>query len=88
MRFLPTSGIESSNGTKLNLLARRAGDGLYLFAVNYDERARESLATMRLAGLAAGTAVSVVDEELYTPGAGRRFYGHLWPPGLHIYRLP
>ncbi len=81
------ASIQSSNGVKLDLLARQSGDGLYLFTVNYDERARESLATIRVEGLTAGTAVSVVDEERTLQAQDGAFTDAFAPLAVHIYRL-
>ncbi|MGA2863977.1 MAG: hypothetical protein ABSF95_05770 [Verrucomicrobiota bacterium] len=69
------------------MLARQSDNGLYLFAVNYDERARESLATIRLEGLAAGTTVSVVDEERTLQARDGSFTDTFAPLAVHIYRL-
>ena len=81
------AAIESADGAKLDLLARQTGDGLYLFAVNYDERARETRATIRLAGLTAGTAVSVVDEGRALAAQEGAFADRFAPLAVHIYRV-
>jgi hypothetical protein len=82
------ASIESSNGTKLDLLAPQSGNGLYLFAVNYDERARKSTATIRVAGLTTGTVVNVVDEGRTLKSQEGVFADTFAPLAVHIYRLP
>lgn len=88
--------IAAQGDTKLDLLAREgpstspaAGpDGLYLFAVNYDERLREATATIKVEGLAAGTTVSVVDEGRTLKADAGSFTDAFAPLAVHIYKLP
>lgn len=79
--------IQSSNGVKLDLLTRQSGDGLYLFGVNYDERVRETVATLQVQGLAPGAAVMVVDEDRALQARDGAFTDTFAPLAVHIYRL-
>ena len=74
-------------GVKLDALARSEGGRLYVFAVNYDERAKEARATVRMEGLPAGRKVEVIDEgrTLSTDAGG--FADTFAPLAVHIYRL-
>lgn len=79
--------IQSATGVKLDIMARQSGAGLYLFAVNYDERARECVATIQVEGLSAGTTVSVVDEGRAIAGHEGAFTDTFGPLAVHIYRV-
>ena len=79
--------ISSDNGVKLGVLAREADGALYIFAVNYDERCREATATVQVEGLAAGKAVTVVDEGRTVTAAAGAFADVFAPLAVHIYRL-
>jgi hypothetical protein len=81
------ASIQSSNGIKLDLLARQSDDDLYLFAVNYDERARETEATIKVEGLAAGATVHIVDEDRTLQSQAGAFTDAFAPLAVHIYRL-
>jgi len=79
--------IESPDGVKLDVLARRTGDVLYLFTVNYDERARETVATIRIEGVGGDVAVQVVDEDRVCQAREGKFTDTFAPLAVHIYRL-
>jgi hypothetical protein len=79
--------IQSANGVKLDLMARQSGTEVYLFAVNYDERARETVGTIQVEGLAAGASVRVVDEGRTLQAQAGAFSDAFAPLGVHIYRL-
>lgn len=83
----PAVAIQSADGVKLDLLARESDGALYLFAVNYDERARETVATLRVGGLKAGTRVGVVDEDRSIQAQAEMFTDTFAPLAVHIYRL-
>jgi hypothetical protein len=69
------------------IMARHSGDSLYLFAVNYDERARETAATIQIEGLSASATIDVVDESR-TMQAREGAFGETFAPlAVHIYRL-
>jgi hypothetical protein len=79
--------IESSNGTKLDVMARQFNGSLYLFAVNYDERGRETVGTLRLEGLAGAVTAKVVDEDRTLQAQEGAFSDTFAPLAVHIYRL-
>jgi len=79
--------ISSDGGVKLGILARESEGSLYIFAVNYDEHYREATATIQVEGLAAGTSVTVVDEDRTIETAAGTFSDMFTPLAVHIYRL-
>ncbi|HRZ91673.1 MAG TPA: hypothetical protein P5022_02080 [Candidatus Paceibacterota bacterium] len=81
------ASIQSIDSVKLDLRARQSSGALYLFAVNYDERALETTATIRVEGLAAGHAVAVVDENRTLPAQDGSFADKFAPLAVHIYRI-
>ncbi len=81
------ASIESADKVKLDILARQAGDGLYLFCVNYDERAKATKATLRVEGLPAGAKVEVVDENRTIPASAEAFSDDFAPLAVHVYRV-
>ncbi len=81
------ASIRSSNDVKLDLRARQSSGALYLFAVNYDERALETAATIHVEGLAAGHIVTVVDENRTLPSQDGSFADTFAPLAVHIYRI-
>jgi hypothetical protein len=74
-------------GVKLDLLAKESSGDLYLFAVNYDEKLKEASATIRVADLAAGTEVTVVDEGRTLKADAGSFTDAFAPLAVHIYRI-
>jgi hypothetical protein len=83
----PVVSIRGTPDAKLDLLARRQGGSLYLFAVNYDERAVAADATVAVAGLAGGTAVEVIDEDRTLRAAAGTFADRFAPLAVHLYRI-
>jgi len=81
------ASIASEGDVKLDLLAKDGPDGLYLFAVNYDERLREAKATLKVEGLVAGKEVVVVDEARTLKADAGSFTDSFAPLAAHIYRL-
>jgi len=79
--------IAGEGGVKLDLLARQGDGGLYLFCVNYDERAKATRGCVRVEGLPAGTAVEVVDENRTTQSAAGEFADEFAPLAVHVYRI-
>ena len=79
--------IESTDKVKMDVLARQAADGLYLFCVNYDERAKATRATIRVEGLRAGAKVEVVDEKRTIHAAPGEFVDDFAPLAVHVYRV-
>ena len=79
--------IEAEGSVKLDALARRKGEDLYVFAVNYDERDVPARATIRVEGLAAGRTVEVVDEDRSIAASGGCFVDDLEPLDVHVYRI-
>jgi len=83
-----TVTIEAEGGVKLDALAKASGGDLYIFAVNFDERLKEAKATLKVAGLAAGVNVTVVDESRSIQSSAGSFADTFAPLGVHIYKLP
>ena len=79
--------LEAEEGVKVDLLAREGPDGLYLFAVNYDERLRPATARIRVEGLAAGSSVTVVDEDRAIKADAATFADAFEPLAVHIYHV-
>jgi hypothetical protein len=69
------------------VLAKRGEDGLYLFAVNYDEKDRGGMARISVEGLAAGAKVEVVDEDRSLVLVDGSFVDQFDPLAVHIYRV-
>jgi len=79
--------IAAEGDVKLDLLAKECPDGLYLFAVNYDERLRDAKATIKVEGLAAGQEIAVVDEGRSIKSDAGSFADAFAPLAVHIYRI-
>ncbi len=72
---------------KLDVMAREKDSELYLFCVNYDERAIPARATIAVEGVAAGTNIEVVDEGRAIRSDAGSFADQFEPLAVHIYRL-
>jgi hypothetical protein len=72
---------------KLDAIARSHGGDLYLFAVNYDERAMPARATIEVEGLPAGAEVEVIDESRTLRAAAGALGDDFEPLGVHVYRV-
>jgi hypothetical protein len=84
----PAVTIGAEDGVKLDVLARQHAGSLYLFAVNYDERAIVAQATLNVPGLQAGAEIEVLDERRVLRGeAGGFFRDTLAPLAVHLYRV-
>jgi len=83
----PAVTIRGSGDVKLDVLARRHAGSLYLFAVNYDERAVPATATLSVAGLAADTAVEAIDEDRVLRCQAGGFEDDFGPLAVHLYRV-
>jgi len=70
---------------KLDALARQHDGQLYIFAVNYDQRDVKAEAKITVAGLPAGTQVTVVDEDRTLRSAAGSFTDTFEPLAVHIY---
>ena len=80
--------VASSQGVKVGLRATETAEALYLFAVNYDERLKEARVAFRVEGLAADTAIGVVDERRTIRSGAASFADTFAPLAVHIYKLP
>lgn len=78
--------IESGD-VKVDLMTRRFDDGQYIFLVNYDEQYRPAEIRVKIEGLAANTAIAVVDEDRQLVSEVGGFSDRLDPLGVRIYRL-
>jgi len=72
---------------KVDALVREHGGDVYVFAVNYDERLKETSATFGIEGLPDGAAVEVIDEGRTLKVQGGRFSDTFDPLAVHIYRM-
>ncbi len=79
--------IKADNDTKLDIMAKECDGELYVFAVNYDERAVGAKATITVSGLQSGKAVDVVDESRTLRSDAGRFADAFEPLAVHIYRI-
>ena len=79
--------IEADGKVKLDILARRRGETLFLFAVNYDEREIRAHATIRVEDMASGKSVQVVDEERKLESKDGFFVDTFAPLAVHVYRI-
>ncbi len=79
--------IKPENNVKLDIMAKQHDKSLYLFTVNYDERKRETKATILCPGLSRGTEVKVVDEARSIRSDAGSFADHFKPLDVHIYRI-
>lgn len=78
--------LAAESDVKLDLLARRSGQDVFLFTVNYDPRLKSTDATITLPGLQAGELVEVVDENRTVPSQDGAFKDTYAPLAVHIYR--
>ena len=85
--FPQAVSVKASGNTMLDIMARRLGQDLYLFAVNYDQGARPTKAAISVPGLAAGTKIEVVDEARSLQADPGSFVDEFAPLAIHIYRL-
>lgn len=79
--------IEGEGNVKLDVMVRESGGEVYLFAVNYDERMKETQAFIHISGLAAGATVTVLDEDRTIKAGGGAFEDRFAPLAVHVYRL-
>jgi hypothetical protein len=75
------------NALATSLLAREHQGQLYLFAQNIDMQRRSGLGTVTVAGLKAGTAIEVVDENRTITAGDGTFTDHFAPLAVHVYRM-
>ncbi len=79
--------IKAATEVKLDCMAKRSGGDLYVFAVNYDEKAIPANATITIEGLLAEASVEVVDEEREIRSEAGVFRDTFAPLAVHIYRV-
>jgi hypothetical protein len=79
--------IEASGGAKLDAMAKVHDGRLYVFAVNYDERALVAEATITVAGLTPNRKIEVVDEERTIQAGAGSFSDKFEPLAVHVYRI-
>ncbi len=79
--------VRAASDAKLDVMAKRNDGSLYLFAVNYDERAVTAAATFSVAALAAGAEVEVLDEDRVLRAEAGGFRDDFAPLGVHLYRI-
>jgi len=79
--------LQASDGVKVDMMARAGPGGLTIFAVNYDERLKQTKAVVKIGGLPAGTEVVVVDENRTIQSQAGEFTDTFAPLAVHIYRI-
>jgi len=79
--------IQTDDGVKVDVMSRSAGNGMTIFAVNYDERFKRTKAVIKVDGLQAGTKVIVVDENRTITSQSGSFTDSFAPLAVHIYRI-
>lgn len=79
--------VATAEPAKLDVMARELDGVLYVFAVNFDERLVPAQATIRVAGLDAGSRVAVIDENRTLRAAAGSFNDVFEPLAVHIYRI-
>jgi len=79
--------IGSKENVKLDAMAKRKDNDLYIFAVNYDEALKKAAATIKVEGLKAGTKIVVEDEDRALTSGDGSFDDSFEPLAVHIYRL-
>lgn len=79
--------IEAEGGVKLDIMVKQSGGELHLFAVNYDEKLKQSKAKIHVEGLAAGTSVVVIDEDRTIRAEDGAFADTFAPLAVHLYRV-
>jgi hypothetical protein len=77
--------IRAADEVKLDCLVRQYEGQLYVFAVNYDERAVPTDATIAIEGLPADTEIEVIDEDRQIRAAAGHFQDAFAPLAVHIY---
>jgi len=79
--------IRGDEAVKLDALAKRFGENLYIFALNYDGSLRSTRATVTVGDLSAGTSVTVIDEDRTIASENGYFVDTFEPLDVHIYRI-
>ncbi len=70
-----------------DIMAKKSGGYIYLFAVNYDSRQRAGRALIEVEGLKAGARIDVVDEDRTITADSGAFADEFSPLGVHIYKI-
>lgn len=83
----PAVQVETQGDVKLDVLARRHAGSVYLFAVNFDERAIPAEATIKVPGLPAGSEIEVLDERRVLHAEADGFRDRFAPLAVHLYRV-
>ncbi len=81
------SSITLGDQLPVAMIGRELDGQLYLFAVNYDSQRRGGEATIRVAGLAAGTTIEVLDEGRTIRSDEGSFKDAFEPLAVHLYRV-
>ena len=79
--------LQTEGGVKVDVMARAAPGGLTIFAVNYDERLKQTKAVVKVERLTNGTEVIVVDENRTIRSQTGAFTDTFAPLAVHIYRI-
>ena len=79
--------LQPSGGVKVDVMARAATGALTIFAVNYDERLKQTKVVVKVKGLPGRTEVVVVDENRTIRSQAGAFTDTFAPLAVHIYRI-
>jgi hypothetical protein len=79
--------LDAADGVKVDVMARATPGGITVFAVNYDERLKQTKVTVKIDKLPAGTEVLVVDENRTITSQAGAFTDSFAPLAVHIYRI-
>jgi hypothetical protein len=83
----PAVTLQTEADVKLDVMAKQHGGSLYLFAVNYDQRAVPTKATIAVPELAAGAEIEVLDEDRVIRAQAGSFRDDFGPLAVHLYRV-
>ncbi len=83
----PAVRISAEPAVKLDAMATAHAGRLYVFAVNYDQRAVEAQATVELEGIPEGAEIEVVDESRTIRARAGSFTDRFEPLAVHVYRV-
>jgi hypothetical protein len=79
--------LRASGDVKVDVMARATSNGITVFAVNYDERLKQTKAVVKVDKLPAGTKVTVVDENRTISSQAGSFTDTFAPLAVNIYRI-
>jgi hypothetical protein len=79
--------IRAAGDVKLDCLARQHDGAVYIFAVNYDERAVAAEAIIAMDDLPAEAEIQVIDQDRRIRAQAGQFQDTFAPLAVHVYRV-